>query len=211
MEDKLRAFNDYEKSKNVILFNVKEEEDVNKSLFSNIKELIDKAEVEIPDTCIVDIFRLGRIEVNNVRPVIIKLIAPRWKQNFFKKEENFKNMENAVSSDISKEKRELKNKLLKARYKLRQDGKEPMLRNYKLYLDNRCLTPKEISVILDGNYRDNEIEISENENTSEVIVPENDPEKNKKQVEGLSKQVNAKSAGNPQSVVNTRSISARNK
>ena len=72
IEAKFKANTDFEKAKNVILYDVKEEVESSNSLFLNVKEIIKKAEVDIPDMYIVDVFRLGRKNINKTRPIVIK-------------------------------------------------------------------------------------------------------------------------------------------
>ena len=90
-----------------------------------------------------------------------------------------------ISGDIPKEKRELKNKLLKARYNLRQEGMEPVLRHYNLYVNNRSLTAREIESIISGIIPEKENESLEKV-SSEDTVANQELEKTKKPVKGLS-------------------------
>ena len=136
VEKRLDSVERMERSKNIIVRNVKES---NSSLLTNIQEIFEQAEINMPDTCIADVFRIGRKFDNKDRPVIVKLIAPCWKKDLL-----------AVSNDITKDKRELNGKLLIARYLLRQKGKESILRNFKLFIDDHCLSMNEISDIIQG-------------------------------------------------------------
>ena len=150
VENQVRNLYEKDSLKNIILYNVQDNEENNKALISNVQKIIKKAEINISDLCIGDIQRIGRKKVNSNRPVVIKLLAPRWKHEFFEKEEKLKSMGYKISSDVSKEKRKLKSMLLKARYLLRKDGKNPILRNYKLFIENYQLTENEIILICDG-------------------------------------------------------------
>ena len=180
IESTLNAMNEAEASKNVILYNVNENEESIKNILPKIQEIIVKAEVTIPDVCIVDVYRIGKKQDNKTRPVMIKLLAQRWKYSFFEKESKFKELGYSVSSDLSKEKRDVKKKLLKARYILKQEGKAAAIRNFKLYVENRCLTEKEIDNLILCNNTDNKgsnadsegVEI-ESESTKTAVTEKN--------------------------------------
>ena len=79
------------RANNILLFKVEDNADFNKNLFTNVLQIIKQAEVNISEFCIVTIVRLGN-KIGH-RPILIKLIAPRWKQFFFNQVDNFRNMD----------------------------------------------------------------------------------------------------------------------
>ena len=182
VEEKLNELYERDAAKNIIIYNIKEDEENNRALFNNMQEIMKEADVKISDICISDIQRLGRKNENNTRPVVVKLIAPRWKYEFFDKEEKLKSMGLKISSDIPKEKRKLKSLLLRARYLLRQEGKTPVLKNYKLFLNERQLTEREIQKICDGKNTSSLVETAEpqsveNSEVMPVKTPDQDTNK----------------------------------
>ena len=91
-------------------------------------------------------------------------------------------------SDLPKEKREMNSKVLKARYILRQRGKNPTLRNYKLYLEERCLSMNEVEEILSappkGKYPTEDPESAlDNLDPVEIQAAPNGPDKDNKNAE----------------------------
>lgn len=195
VENKISIIEAGDYSKNVILYNVEESEKNNKELLNLVQELIKKTEVNIQDICIADVKRIGVKNDDKVRPVVLKLIATRWKYLFFDREENFKKLGISISSDMPKEKRVLKSKLLKARYILRLQRKEPVLQNLNLILNERNLTIEEIEGIIS--------ESAENEENIEAnITKESDNNKDndtkislEKNNEKTTKEVKAQKLG----------------
>lgn len=155
VENQLSHYDRLDRMRNVILFDVEESEESAQDLFNKTLEIIKRAEVEIEDTHIYDIHRTRRKIEGKIRPVIVKLIAPRWKFKFFEKEGNFSSLGVRLSSDLSKESRNLKNKLLKARYMLRKEGKDPILKGFRLELDGKLLKEKEIDKIVNTEPKHN--------------------------------------------------------
>ena len=187
VEKKICYINEQESSKNIILYNVQDDDETNKALVTNVLNIIKEAEVDIPNTCIGDIQRLGWKKNVNNRPVLIKLLARRWKSVFFEKEQKFKSLGYEVSSDIPKEKRALKATLLKARYLLRQKGKNPVLRNFNLYLDNRQISAEEISALFNEKIISPEIVQIDNNSSQDTEVDETNKEPIKEPMSGTLK------------------------
>ena len=94
-----------------MLFNYNETEGNWRDLINNVKLLFAETEVNIPDACILGTFRIRAKREGRTRPVIVKLLSRRWKTEVFDKDESFKGKGIVVSSDLSKEKRSLKDKL----------------------------------------------------------------------------------------------------
>lgn len=150
IDDRAKSLSDTERGKNVIIYNVHDSAEINKNLFNKIGELINEANVDINPICIADVYRIGKKKTqDDNRPVVVKFIAPRWKYLLFEKEQTFKNIGVQLSADLSKDRRILKSKLLKARYLLRQKGKNVEMRNDKLYLDKQVINMEKISEIIE--------------------------------------------------------------
>ena len=77
-----------ENEKNLLIFNVKDKDDINKNLKENILNLIKECEFDILEDKIIDIKRLG----NKVgkRLIWLTLEDPKLKMNFFDKTDKFR-------------------------------------------------------------------------------------------------------------------------
>lgn len=127
------------------------------------------------------------IKDEEIRYTIIKFIAPRYKFLFFEKDEKLKSLGITVASDMPKERRVLKSKLLKARYLLRQRDKQSILKGFDLIVDDCQLTIEEIEKIIseeEGN--------TENNNNSESLSGKSNS----------SRQVSTSAKGNDKSKIN---------
>lgn len=161
-----------ESAKNILLFQVTDDDEFNKNLLVNVQRILQQAEVEISELCLASVYRIGK-NVGN-RRIIIKLIAPRWKQLFFEKIDNFKRMGLGLSNDVPKEERAIIRAALKAKYILRSEGQQPILKGNELWLNDRRLTEQEISEILERQNEENiHSERGGKIETNPPFVPEN--------------------------------------
>ena len=149
-----------------MLYNVDETGEQHRDIYNKIKVLFADLQVEVPDMCIVSAFRLGY--EGKTRPILLKLLAERCKYVAFDKTEAFKAQGIAPSSDLTKEKRIMREKLLKVSYLLRQQGKEPNLYSTKLKIGTHISTMKEIDDIINGVEQKDEKVAAAHEKEEEV-------------------------------------------
>ena len=148
-EKNLESFQDRERSKNIILYGMEEKVEPYNAQYGSLYAALQRAEMSIPDTVIVDFYRLGKKNKSEgPRPLLIKLIAARWKYNFFEKATNFKDRGIKLANDLPKEKRILESKLLKARYILRKQGKNAVIKGLKLFSNKKLISLNEIGDII---------------------------------------------------------------
>lgn len=134
------------RASNLILYGVADTSETNNNLFQNIINLIKKLQVDINELIVTDIYRIGKKMGN--RPIVIKLLAPRWKQVFFQKIANFKKNKLNIDNDLTKEEREVKKQLLKTRYLLKQKKIFAKLKGNQLWLNNSPLSQEQIEFYL---------------------------------------------------------------
>lgn len=133
-------------AKNILIFKANDTDEFNKNLITSVREILRQAEVDIPDTCIISTHRIGKNPGS--RPILIKLIAPRWKKAIYDKIDNFKTMGLSIANDIPQEDRLINKRLMRARYLLKQEQKNPVLRGTSLFVNNQRLTDHEIDELL---------------------------------------------------------------
>ena len=133
---------------NLMLFRVPDYNESKIELFEIVMDIINKVKVNIKEYAIISIYRVGKYNRFINRPIIIKLISPRWKQVFFEKLKEFAKLDLAIANDLSLEEREEKRDLLRARYLLRNQGEEVTLRKMNLYRKQRVISTEEINSIL---------------------------------------------------------------
>lgn len=148
-EKNLESFQDRERSKNIILYGIEEKVEPYNAQYGSLYAALQRAEMSIPDTVIVDFYRLcKKNKSEGPYPLLIKLIAARWKYNFFETATNFKDRGIKLANDLPKEKRILESKLLKARYILRKQGKNAVIKGLKLFSNKKLISLNEIGDII---------------------------------------------------------------
>lgn len=135
------------RANNIIIYKVAETANLNISCIDTVKEIINTARLDVPDLCIVTAFRIGKQNSNKIRPILVRLLAPRWKQNFFNKIDNLKKMNINISNDLSPEERDENKRLLKIRFVLRENGITTTIKRSGLYRDGHRLTDGNINAI----------------------------------------------------------------
>lgn len=137
-----------ERAKNLLLFNVQDNEDTNGDLLATVSYIFEKAGVNIPEISIATAYRLGQYTTGKDRPILIKFLAPRWKKPIFEKIMEFKKMKINIANDIPIEDRSTIKDLLKVRYILKQEGKISYIKDTTLLYNNHPLSRDEIDNIL---------------------------------------------------------------
>ena len=192
-------------NKNLIMYGIEQGEKSFKELCIKVNEIMKKAEIVIPEVAVIEIRRLGMIKSDETRPNIIKFIAPRYKFLIFEKDEKLKTVGISVASDMPKERRVLKSKLLKARNLLKQKNKQAIIRVFDLIVDDCHLSIEEIEKIISKE----EFSVEDNNNnektSSQSYSSSSSVKKNEKYKINFPviKTVSAK-VNRPKPVVNTR-------
>ncbi|XP_043461161.1 uncharacterized protein LOC122497864 [Leptopilina heterotoma] len=170
LDNKQKIYEKALRNCNLILFKLRDLEERENNTLSKVLEIVNKVGLTIPEVCFVSSYRIGKFHDGNNRPIIIKLIAPRWKKPFFEKVKEFTKLGLAIANDIPREERDLMKPLLKARYLLKNQGKEEVvIKGSNLYVNNKMLSEEEIKNVLDSEIAGGKVE----ENTTNV------PDKNK--------------------------------
>ena len=204
---------------NIIFYNVPDNDETNQNLLENVIRILINANISIPEVCFRTAFRLGK---QNNRPILVKLIAPRWKKLIFENITNLHNQNIFVDNDIPKEVRVKQKRLLKARYLLKQKGKKAITKNDEILIDGAAITETEIDqLILSETQDNNELESAEDkdvENSNKDILPNsivnsprNTPNTVAKKTRTIRKTTNSSSGATLDSYVSLAPRSTRNK
>lgn len=152
LDNKLKLHDKSLRSCNLILFKMQDTEEREKNTLSKVIEITNKVGITIPEVCFASSYRIGKYKQGNHRPILIRLIAPRWKIPFFEKLNEFNNLGYSIANDISKEEREVMRPLLRARYLLRNQGENAYIKGTNLYVNNKLSTKEEIETILEAEF-----------------------------------------------------------
>lgn len=138
------------RAKNIILFKLKDVEEHNADLFPVILEIFQKIKLNIPETAIDEIYRLGKIKGS--RPVIIKFVACRWVKLVFTKVAELNKLNLAIANDRTKEEREKRRLLLSKVNILKEQGKNIVLKSSNIILLNdSIISETEMENLLERN------------------------------------------------------------
>ncbi|XP_043471746.1 uncharacterized protein LOC122504629 [Leptopilina heterotoma] len=166
-EQKLNFILNKERARNLLLFKVPDNQEVNKDLYNSVMNIFIKASVNIPDSCIVNTTRLGRIEGS--RPILISFTSQKWKSIIFSKARNFGEMKIGLGNDLTREERQKRKSdyelLMKYKGVLLQQGKECTIKGMRLIINDTEMNVDEIKDIL-KNQKDDIDSDTENDNSS---------------------------------------------
>lgn len=88
-----------DKSNNIIIFKLKDNDETNNDLIKTILSIFAKINISIPDVAIADAYRLGKIMGS--RPVLVKFVAVRWVKLVFSRVQEFKRLDLGIDNDRS--------------------------------------------------------------------------------------------------------------
>lgn len=146
VKSELARLQDASRKKNFLIFNIPDTEEINKDLFDSVMNILVKATVQLPDYCIDDIFRLGKIK--GKRPVLVKLLTARHKSAVFKHAATLRSLGHPISDDLTPEERDKRKLLLSLCQKKREGGQEAKLKGNKVYIDGKLISEKRLSGLL---------------------------------------------------------------
>lgn len=93
-----------EKAKNIVIFNLADEEENNSNLLYTIVKMFKRAGLIVPDNAITDVLRLGKNK--GKRTVMVKFIGVRWVKLIFTKITVFRKHDIVIVNDRSPQERE---------------------------------------------------------------------------------------------------------
>ncbi|XP_043461952.1 uncharacterized protein LOC122498335 [Leptopilina heterotoma] len=146
----LSALRDLSRSRNIVLFNLTDTDEVNSDLISGVCNVFQKVDLHIPDLAFDDVFRLGRDQGN--RPTLVKFISSRWVRKVFGKVRELRSQNIFISNDRSKEERENRRKLLDQARKLREKGQNAVVKGNRIFISHeKFIDNKSQSLIKDSS------------------------------------------------------------
>lgn len=143
LRNQLKRIEHQKRSKNIVLFKV--EESASEQILLTVSRVMSNAKIEVPDVCIETAYRVGKTKGG---PVIIKLTAPRWKQHFFSKAANLRQLGITISNDYTLEERQERKQQWEACKQLKERGLAPTLNRNRIYVDNKQIEIADLEKLL---------------------------------------------------------------
>lgn len=149
LENKLNYFEQQSKRKNLIVYNIQDDDIINNDLESSIENTFKKINLVIPKSSIDETFRLG--SAKGKRPVIIKFNSSRWVKEAFSKLQDFRNLNLSISNDKTKKEREEYGILWDHKKTLKNIGVEVQIKRNKIVYNNKILSESDIASMINKN------------------------------------------------------------
>lgn len=131
LNQKINTLEDMNKKNNIIIHGLKETDTNYSQLYNNIKQLLQKIDVNIENFDINRMYRIGKKATEKVRPVLISFTTYNKKIEVLRNKK--KTTENTyITEDYSKETLQKRKELLPQLKEEREKGNEAYIRNNKL-------------------------------------------------------------------------------
>lgn len=215
LERKLDFVDRKDRSNNIILFNLEDNEENNANLFSTIISIFTKINTQIPELAVADVYRIGK-NIGN-RPVMVKFIAPRWVKIIFSKIDDIRNMKLGIAYDRSKEERDFRRDLRAKAEAIKNTGRDVSIQKNNLIIDGKIIKGRELDTFLSNVLpgRESQSNVKEDEDPSFTILrsslKKGPGRRSKKEIENESSKNTrmdsflTKDIGTPKSTMTTRS------
>lgn len=106
VEGILQKLDALSREKNIILWNLPDDETTNTKLLENVRNIFKQVQIYLPDWAIDDVIRRGR--PNGKRPVLIKFISSTWVHKAFSKAAALRKLGYPIDNDLSRREQELR-------------------------------------------------------------------------------------------------------
>ncbi|CAB0035832.1 unnamed protein product [Trichogramma brassicae] len=135
LKNELNNIQAKEKKNNIIVFNAEDTKQFNNQIKEKTLELLTTCEVNIKDSDIVNISRLGKSQ--NKRPLRIELTDSKFKKELFSKSDNFRKRGIYLSNDLTIMQQKDRKKLVEAKKELQSLNISAKIRNERVIVDEK--------------------------------------------------------------------------
>ena len=122
------------REKNLILFNIQDDDTMNTNLVENIKKILQECNIIIPENGIAKAERIGNKE--DKRPICLTLTDAKHKKTLYDKTSELKKKRISISNDLSEWQRKERSKLIKTQNLLKVYGIDCKIKGVNLMIDN---------------------------------------------------------------------------